>query len=154
MQVVKCLKFYSQQVCVWHTFKGHLLADSVHMKASWDVSRCRQSLHVVQSKTHIASSRFWDQRNLTAQKSCALLLFCGREGHSLPLKGLFLASSGATAGSAESHIQPSSSWTSSIAKFWWCKGGVGVKQKRRTKQGHLSMLPLQFTLLVFFWQGT
>lgn len=31
MQVVKCLKSYSQQVCVQHTFKGHLLADNVHM---------------------------------------------------------------------------------------------------------------------------
>lgn len=54
-------------------------------------------------------------RNLTAQKPRALLLPCRREGHSLLLKfwPLCLARLGAkTAASAESHIQPSSSWIS------------------------------------------
>ena len=47
------------------TFKGHLLANNVHMWVSWDVSKCRQSLlGAVQSETHIASSCFWSQQKL------------------------------------------------------------------------------------------
>lgn len=64
---------------------------------------------------------------------------------------LFLASLGATtAASAQSHVQPSSSWTSEgNAKLWWREGEVGVKEfSRRRKQGYLSMLPLQFNLLI------
>lgn len=65
MQLVKHLKCYSQLVCVWHAFKGHLLADHVPLLAGWGVSRHRQSLPgLLHTETHIVSSHFWGQQKL------------------------------------------------------------------------------------------
>lgn len=98
MQLVKHLKGYSQLACVWHAFKRHLLAHHVPLQAGWGGSRHRQSppgLFTLRLTLcpHISGLSI----KLTAQKSCALLLLCRREGHSLLLKfwPLFLASLGA-----------------------------------------------------------
>lgn len=131
----------------WQTtsLAGWLRCQQTQAEPSWASSGLRLTLC-----PHISGV----SRNLTAQKSCALLLLCRREGHSLLLKfwPLFLASLGAkTAASVERHIQPSSSWISEgNAKPWWCEGEAGVKEfSRRGKQGYLSMPPLQFDLLIY-----
>lgn len=65
MQLVEHLKCYSQLVCVWHAFKGHLLADHVPLQAGWGGSRHRQSLPgLLQAEPDIMSSHFWGQQKL------------------------------------------------------------------------------------------
>lgn len=77
--MLKHLRCYPRQ-CVWHAFRGHLLA-------GWGGSRHRQSLPgLVQTQPDIVASHCWVSTNLTAQKSHDLLLLCRRMGQSLLLE--------------------------------------------------------------------
>lgn len=90
-------------------------------------------------------------RNLTAPKSCALLLPCRREGHSLLLKGLFLASSGATAAGSQgatSCSHPSEQRLNVLPSFGNAREGrghEGTSQKRTTRASTRATTTINFT---------
>lgn len=127
-----------KQPSVWNLIPSKNVCDILPKGISWQtMSTCRLAemsadagkafLRWFRARLTLCPHVSGASRNLTTQKSCALLLLCRREGQSLLLKGLLTVSSQFRSNNswpAGSHIQPSSSWTTSecIVKLWWCKG--------------------------------